>query len=334
MQRREFIAALGGALAAPPALGLHAAFAQQAEKVRHVGILMGLSESDPELQGFVASFVQELARLGWIDGRNLQIEQRWTNADLKRTSAFAKELVAAQPDVILTSTTPATAALKRESSAIPIVFTIVSDPAGAGFVAGLPRPGGNITGFTHTDVGLGGKWLGLLKEIVPSLKRAGIVFNPDTAPGGGKFFLGSFEAGARALAVEPIALPVHSDAEIESAIAGLGREQAGLAAMDDSFVQVHGPTIISSSVRNKLPAIFSGVGFVKEGGLISYAADFTDLFRRAAGYVDRILRGGKPADLPVQTPTKFVTAINLKTATVLDLTVPPSILATADEVIE
>ena len=323
MKRRQFIAVLAGVVAAAPAL--RAAFAQQAEKVRHIGILMGFSESDPDLRGFVDSFAQELAQLGWIDGRNLRIEQRWTGADLNRTNTFAKELVATHPDVVLTSTTPATAALKRESNAIPIVFTIVSDPVGAGFVPGLPRPGGNITGFTQTDAGMAGKWLGLLKEIAPGINRAGIIFNPDTAPGGGKFFLGSFEASAKALAVELIALPVRSDAEIEAAIMGLGREQAGgLAAMDDSFVRVHRSTIISSSARNNVPAIFSGIGFVREGGLISYAADFTDIFRRAAGYVDRILRGEKPADLPVQTPTKFETGINLKTAKALRLTVPPA----------
>jgi putative ABC transport system substrate-binding protein len=221
--------------------------------VRHIGVLMGWSESDPDLRGLVTSFVQELARLGWIDGGNVRIEQRWTNADRNRTSAFAKELLATQPDVILTSTTPATAALKRESSTIPIVFTIVSDPVGAGFVAGLPRPGGNITGFIHTDAGLGGKCLDLLKEIAPGIKRAGIIFNPDTAPGGGKFFLSSFETAARALAVEPVALPVRSDAEIEAAIGALGREQAALAAMDDSFMAVHQATIISSSIRNNCP---------------------------------------------------------------------------------
>ena len=181
----------------------------------------------------------------------------------------------------------------------------------------LPRPGGNITGFTHTDAGMGGKWLGLLKEIAPGIKRAGIMFNPDTAAGAGSFFLGSFVAGARALAVELVALPVRSAAEIEAAIAGLGPEQAGLAAMDDFFMAVHQATIVSSSVRNSVPAIFPGPGFVKDGGLISHVADFTDLFRGAAGYVDRILRGEKPADLPVQTPTKFVIAINLRTARTL-----------------
>ena len=334
MQRREFIAALASAVAAAPALRLRAASAQQVEKVRHIGVLMGLSESDPDFRGFVTSFVQELMRLGWIDGRNVRIEKRWTNADLNRTSAFAKELVAIHPDVILTSTTPATAALKRESSTVPIVFTIVSDPVGAGFVASLPHPGSDITGFVHTDAGLSGKMLGLLKEIAPGIKRAGIMFNPDTAPAGGNFFLAPFVAGARALAVEPVTLPVRSDAEIEAAIAALGRQQAALAAMDDSFMEVHQATIISSSVRNNVAAIFPGPGFVRDGGLISYVADVTEIFRGAAGYVDRILRGEKPADLPVQTPTKFNIAINLKTAKMLGLAVPPSLLATADEVIE
>ena len=233
IQRRKFIAAFGGAVAAPPALGLRAAFGQQAEKLRHIGVLMGLAENNPDLRGFVSTFVQELAGLGWIDRRNVQIEQRWTNADVNRASALAKELVASSPDVILTATTPATAAVKLATSTIPIVFTIVSDPVGAGFVAGLPQPGGNITGFTHTDADLAGKWLDLLKEISPSIKRAGIMFNPDTASGGGRFFLGSFEAAARALAVEPISLPVRSDAEIQAAIAALGREQAALAGMDE-----------------------------------------------------------------------------------------------------
>jgi putative ABC transport system substrate-binding protein len=214
LKRREFVRLLGGAAVTWPL----AARAQQAGKVRHIGVLMGWSESDPELRGLVTSFVQELARLGWIDGRNVRIEQRWTNADVNRTGTFARELVATQPDVFLVSTTPATAALKRESSTIPIVFTIVSDPVGAGFVTSLPRPGGNITGFIHTDAGLGGKWLGLLKEIAPGIKRAGIIFNPDTAPGGGKFYLDSFVASARALAVEAVSLAVRSDAEIDAAI--------------------------------------------------------------------------------------------------------------------
>jgi putative tryptophan/tyrosine transport system substrate-binding protein len=229
MQRREFIAALAGAVAAASALRPHAVSAQQAEKVRHIGVLMGWSESDPDLRGLVTSFVQELARLGWIDGGNVRIEQRWTNADLNRTSALAKEMVATQPDVILTSTTPATAALKRESSIIPIVFTIVSDPVGAGFVAGLPRPGGNITGFTTIEAAMGGKWLNLLKEIAPGIKRAAFMFNPDTPSGVQKYFLASFEAAAGSLGIEPVAMHVRSDAEIETAIAALGNEPARTA---------------------------------------------------------------------------------------------------------
>jgi putative tryptophan/tyrosine transport system substrate-binding protein len=205
---------------------------------------------------------------------------------------------------------------------------------GAGFVAGLPRPGGNITGFTQTDPALGGKWLGLLKEIAPSIKRAGIMFNPDTAPGGGNLFLAWFEAAARSMGVEPVPMRVRSDAEIEAAIAALGHHQASLAAMDDSFMAVHYRTIISSAASNNVPAIFVGQPFVREGGLISYGADYSDLFRRAAGYVDRILRGEKTVDLPVQTPTKYLMAINLKTAKVLGLTVPPELFITADEVIE
>jgi len=325
MQRREFLSVLGAAPAWPLA-----AWAQQTDRLRRIGVLMGLSES---ASGFVDAFVEELARLGWIDGHDAQIERRWTNADIKRTNALAKELLEGSPDVILAATTPATAALHRETSIVPIVFAIVSDPVGAGFVAGLSRPGGNITGFTQTDVGLGGQWLDLLKEIAPGIKRAGILFNPDTAPGGGDFFLGSFEAAARALAVEPVTTRVRSDAEIEAAIAALG-QRAGVVTMDDSFMGVHGGTVISSSARSNVPAIFFADALVRDGGLISYGPDYTDLFRRAAGYVDRILRGEKPANMPVQTPTKFLTAINLKTAKALGLDVPAGLLATADEVIE
>jgi putative ABC transport system substrate-binding protein len=329
VRRRQFILLFCGAAITLPRVAL----AQKPDRVRQIGVLMGISESDPEARGWVATFVEELARLGWIDGRNARIERRWTNADIKRTSALAKELLAGPPDVILAVSTPATAALHRETSIVPIVFAAVSDPVGAGFVASLARPGGNITGFMNTDAGLGGKWLGLLKEIAPGIKRAGILFNPDTAPGGGDFYLGSFEAAARALAVEPVTMRVRSDAEIEAAIAALGRERAGLVMMDEAFMAVHQATVISSSARNNVPAMNGTPGFVRDGGLISYGADYMDLFRRAAGYVDRILRE-KPADLPVQTPTKFLTAINLKTAKALGLDVAAELLAIADEVIE
>jgi putative tryptophan/tyrosine transport system substrate-binding protein len=223
MQRREFIGVLGAAAA-----WSLAARAQQIDRVRRIGVLMGLSEGDPGLRGLVGAFIEELAKLGWIDGRNAQIEQRWTNADIKLANALAKELLTTPPDVILASTTPATAALHGETSIVPIVFAIVSDPVGAGFVASFRRPGGNITGFTQTDAALGGKWLSLLKEIAPGIKHAAIMFNPDTAPNGGNLFLGSFEAAARLLTVEPLTVPVRSDAEIETAIAALGRERAGL----------------------------------------------------------------------------------------------------------
>ena len=308
MRRRDFVKAIAGSTAFWPL----AIRAQQAEKVRRVGVLMGLSESNPEHRNLLAAFLEELVRLGWVDGRTARIEQRWTDGDLKRASAFATELIAAQPDVILASPTPVTAALHRETTTVPIVFAAVSDPIGAGFVAGLSRPGGNITGFTHVDAALGGKWLDLLKEIAPSIKRAGIMFNPDTAPAAGNFFLGSFEA----------------------AVAGLGSEQAGVVVTADSFTFIHFGTIISSTTRHNVPAIWETRQLAKEGGLISYGADLPDIFRRAASYVDRILRGEKPGDLPVQLPTKFEMVINLKTAKALGLSVPPSLLATADEVIE
>ena len=223
MQRRELIAGLVSTIAAAPVFGLRLASAQQAEKVRHIGVLTGGVAGS----GLLTPFKEELARLGWTDGRNVRFEQRWTT-DANRASAFATELVAAQPDVIFCSTTMVTAALHRETSTIPIVFALVGDPVGAGFVAGLPRPGGNITGFTNNEAAMGGKWLSLLKEIAPGIKRAAFMFNPETAPDGGKYFLASFEAAAGSLGIEPVAIPVRSDTEIETAIAALGAEQAGL----------------------------------------------------------------------------------------------------------
>jgi putative ABC transport system substrate-binding protein len=235
MKRREFITLLGGAAAWPMT-----ARAQQPGAMRRIGVLMGWSESDPEMRSRIDVLVQGLAQLGWVDGRNMRIEVRWTNGDSERAGVLAKDLVQLlQPDVILAGSTPATAALQRETRTIPIVFAVVSDPVGAGFVASLPRPGGNITGFINIEAAMGGKWLELLKEVVPRLRRVAIMFNPDTAPGGGSYFLGPFEAAARSLAVEPVAARVHSDAEIEAAITALGREQAGLVVMTDSFMSIH-----------------------------------------------------------------------------------------------
>jgi putative ABC transport system substrate-binding protein len=331
MKRRQFITLLGGAAATWPVM----ARAQQPGSMRRIGVLMGWSESDPEYRSRIDAFVQGLAQSGWVDGRNMRIEVRWTNGDVERAGVLAKDLVQLlQPDVIFTSTTPATAALQRETRTIPIVFAVVSDPVGAGFVASLPRPGGNVTGFINIEATMGGKWLELLKEIAPRLRRVAIMFNPDTAAGGGAYYLGPFEAAARSLAVEPTQARVHGDAEIEAAIAALGREQAGLVVMDDSFTSIHRGTIIAQAARNKVPAIFSIIYPPREGGLISYGISTLDLFRGAAGYVDRILRGAKPGDLPVQLPTKFDLVINLKTAKALGLDVPLSLQQRADEVIE
>jgi len=330
MRRRDFITLLGGTALAWPL----SARGQPADKVRRIGVLMGLSEDNPDNRSFLDAFIDELAKLGWKDGSTVRIEKRWSKADNKRTSAFAAELVALQPDVILCATTPATAAVRRETSTIPIVFGVVSDPAGAGFVASLPHPGGNTTGFTESDAALGGKWLSLLKEAAPRLQRVATMFNPDTAPAQGKFFMASFEAAARSLAIEPVVLPVRSDTEIDEGIAALGRERSGLVMGDDSFIVVHYRTVISATVRNNVPAIGFLTEFAKDGGLMAYQSNILEQFRSAASYVDRILRGEKAGDLPVQTPTKFELTINLKTAKSLGLTISPLLLTTADEVIE
>ena len=329
--RRQFIGALSSASLAWPL----AARAQQPERMRRVGVLMAFDENDPKTKDWLSNFTHGLAELGWTEGRTLRMDVRWAAGSVDRMRNFAKELVELQPDVIFAGATPATAALQRETRTIPIVFVVVSDPVGAGFVAGLPRPGGNITGFTNVEAALGGKWLEMLKEIAPRVRRVAIMFNPDTAPGGGAYFQDPFEAATRLLAVEPITARVRSDAEIEAVIPSLGREQAGLVIMPDSFMQVHQGTVISLTARNNVPAIGADLpGFAREGGLLSYGANFPDIFRRAAAYVDRILKGEKPADLPVQAPTKYELAINLKTAKALGLTVPPMLLARADEVIE
>jgi putative tryptophan/tyrosine transport system substrate-binding protein len=306
MKRREFITLLGGAAAAWPL----AARAQQPERMRRIGVLMAFDENDPKTKDWLSNFTQGLAELGWTDGRTVRMDVRWAAGSVDRMRTFAKELVQLQPDLIVAGATPATAALQRETRAIPIVFVVVSDPVGAGFVAGLPRPGGNITGFTNVEAAMGGKWLAMLKEIAPRVRRVAIMFNPDTAPGGGAFFLGPFEAAARSLAVEPIMARVRSDVEIEAVIALLESEQAGLVVMPDSFMQVHQATVISLTARNNVPAIGADLpSFAKEGGLLSYGANFPDIFRRAAPYVDRILRGANPGDLPVQAPTKYELAI-------------------------
>jgi len=296
---------------------------------------MGFPESDAQAQGYIAAFRDGLQKLGWADGRNVRIDTRWaTHADPDAMRQFAKELVALQPDLILSNTTPTTAALLRETHTVPIVFAMIADPVGSGFVASFPRPGGNVTGFVVTEGSLGGKWLELLKEIAPRIARIAILFNPVAATYA-EYWLNPFKAAAASTALEAIAAPVHDSSELETVVAALAREpNAGFAVMPDSFTDAHRIEITSLADRYHLPAIYAYRFFTEAGGLLSYGIDLTDNFRRAASYVDRILKGEKPADLPVQAPTKYVLTINLKTAKSLGLTVPPSLLARADEVIE
>jgi putative ABC transport system substrate-binding protein len=327
LRRREVIAALGSAAAAWPL----AARAQQGDRVRRIGVLIGGDEKvwKPRL----SAFTQGLADLGWTDRRNMRIDLRLYGDDIDRIRALAQELVSQQPDIILVSSTPATAAVQRETRTIPIVFTTATDPVASGIVARLDRPGGNVTGFGILEASMGGKWLELLSEIASGLKRAAIMFNPDTAPASA--YIPSLETAARSLKVVLTTAPVRSDVEIETAIITLGREPGGgLVVMPDAFVTVHRAPIISAAARNNVPAVFWQSAYARDGGLLSYGPDLVDPFRRAATYVDRILRGEKPGDLPVQFPTKFEMIVNLRTAKALGLTVPPSIRLRADEVIE
>jgi putative ABC transport system substrate-binding protein len=328
MNRRAFITLLGGAAAWPLA-----ARAQQGNRVRRIGVLMPYDENDPEVKRRLAAFTQALADLGWTDGRNVRMDVRWSGVDTNRIRALAQELVRLQPDIILTNGFPATVAVQRETRTIPIVFAGVADPVASGIVPRLDRPGRNATGFGTFEATLGGKWLELLSEIAPGLKRAVIMFNPDTAAV--STYMPSFETAARSLKVVPVTAPVDSDVEIETAVAALGRELGGgLVVMPDAFTSVHRAPIIMAAARNNVPAVYYRSDYARDGGLLSYGPDQVDIFHRAASYVDRILRGEKPGDLPVQLPTKFEMVVNRKTANALGLAIPPSILLRADEVIE
>jgi ABC-type uncharacterized transport system substrate-binding protein len=330
VRRREFIALLGGAAAAWPL----AARAQQPERMRRIGVLMSLAESDPEAQARVAAFRKGLQTLGWAEGRNVRIDIRWAASDAALMQRFAKELIALQPDLILSHNTPTTASLLQQTRTIPIVFVVVSDPVGSGFVASFPQPGGNVTGFTNIEPTMAGKWLELLKEIAPSVARVALLFNPATAPYA-EYYLGPFKAAAASLALEMIAAPVHDTSELESAIAAQARApNGGLVVMTDSFLVAHRAEITSLAARYRLPAVYPFRFFVELGGLLSYGNDLFDNFRRAASYADRILKGEKPSELPVQAPVKFELVINLKTAKALGLTVPMIMQMTADDVIE
>jgi putative ABC transport system substrate-binding protein len=328
IERREIMTLLGGAAAWPLA-----ARAQQADRVRRIGVLTPNDENDPVTKTIVSALIRVLADLGWTDGRNMRMDLRWGGGDINRIRALAQELVGLQPDIILTGGTAATIALQLETRTIPIVFATGGDPVAAGIVARLNQPGGNITGFGTYEATLGGKWLELLSEIAPGLKRAAIMFNPDTAPA--STYMPSLETAARSLKVAPIIAPVHGDVEIETAIVALGREPGGgLVVLPDAFMTINRASIISAAARNNVPAVYELPEFVRDGGLLSYGVDRIDIWRRAATYVDRILRGAKPGDLPVQLPTKFEMVLNLKTAKALGLTVPLTLQAIADEVIE
>ena len=333
MKRRTIITIASGVTLGAAILQVLAQ-AQEPEKMRHVGVLMGYAESDSEAQARLSVFKKTLAGLGWNEGRNLRFETRWSAGDVNRASALARELVALQPDVILCSTTPATAALQRETSTIPIVFTVVSDPVGSGFVKTLSHPGGNITGFVNLESSLAEKWLQVLKEIAPRVNRVAVMYNPDTATSA-EYYLRPLNVAASKLRVVVVPSIVRSDADIEAAITALARQpNTGLIVLVDSFMVVHRKGVIELTARHRVPAVYFATYFVTEGGLISYGVDVVDLFRRAAPYVDQLLRGASAASLPVQQPSKFELAINRMTTNALGLSIPQSLRILADEVIE
>jgi putative tryptophan/tyrosine transport system substrate-binding protein len=329
MKRREFIAGLGAAAVWPIAVQ-----AQQPEGVRHIGVLMNVVKDDPGGLADVAAFRQGLAELGWVEGRSIDIEFRWPGGDIQRAQTFAKELVGLRPDVLIGRSTPTTAALKQETNTIPIIFVSVTEPVEQGFVQSLPRPGGNITGFTNFEASIGGKWLQLLKEVDPRIVRVAVIYNPQTAPFAG-LFLRSVQSAAPTFAVEAVAMPVQNDADIEAALTMFaGRPAGGLIGIPDSFTGEHRALIIALAARHRLPALYSTLSFTPSGGLMAYSVDTRDLMQRAAAYVDRILKGANPAELPVQQPAKFQLSINLKAAKAIGLDLAPTLVARADEVIE
>ena len=329
MKRRELIGFIGGATAWP--LYLHA---QQQNRIRLIGVLQGYSENDPAAQSQVAALRSGLFRLGWNEGSNLRIELRWGAGDPDKIRTMARELVDLHPDVILGVTTPATDALARESRTIPIVFMTVADPISSGFAASLARPGGNVTGFALFESALGGKWVELLKEIAPRTVHVALLFNPATAPPL-KVYMSSVQAAASSFGIQVTVAAVHTKDEIEGVVAAQARDPGGgLIVMPDPFNTINRELITALAGRYGVPAIYYLRTFADLGGLVSYGDDRAQLSRDAAGYIDRILKGAKPQDLPVQQPTKFEFVINLKAARALGLSVPPSLLTGADEVIE
>jgi len=327
IRRREFIIFLGAAAAAWP----RAARAQQPDRVRRVGVLMGIAD-DFEGQARISVFRQALQALGWSEGRNIQFIYRWSGGDVAHARQFAKELLALRSDVILTNSTPATVAVRDITRTTPTIFVQVSDPVGAGVVESLARPGGNLTGFTNFDLSTAGKWLELLKRLAPNITRVAYLFNPNTAP---LLYAKAVETAAPLLSVKSIPAAVHNAVEIERALEQVAREpDSALLVLPDLFNATNRQSIIALAARHRLPTVYPFRYFVTSGGLMSYGTELLDTYRRAAFYVDRILKGERPSDLPVQQPTKFELVINLSTANALGITVPPTLLARADEVIE
>ncbi len=326
MKRREFMILLGAAAACPLAAG-----AQQPDRVRRVGVLMGIAD-DPEGQARVMVFRQALQALGWTEGRNVQFIYRWSAGDVVHARQFAKELFDLRSDVILTNSTPLTVAVRDTTRTTPTVFVQVSDPVTAGVVQSLARPGGNLTGFTNFEPSIASKWLELVKGVAPNIRRIAYLFNPNTAP---LFYARSVETAAPLLSVKPFAAAVHNAAEMERVIEQFARESdSALLVLPDLFTATNRQSIIAVATRHRLPAVYPFRYFVASGGLMSYGIEMLETYRQAASYVDRILKGEKPADLPVQAPTKFELVINHKAAKALGLEVPPTLLARADEVIE
>jgi putative ABC transport system substrate-binding protein len=330
VRRREFITLLGGAAAAWPL----AARAQQPERMRRIGVLQPLAANDPEAPPRVKAFHRRLQELGWTDGHNVRIDYRWAPGDTARMRAEAAELVSLKPDVIVGGSTPVVLALRAETRTIPILFVQVIDPVAAGFVTSLARPGGNLTGITNFEFTMGGKWLETLKEISPQLARVAVLYNPKTAPYAG-VLLRSIAAAAPSFAMEPTDTPFQDAAETERAIDAFAeKSNGGLLVLPDASTLVHRDLIIARAAQHRLPAVYPFRYFAVSGGLVSYGIDAADTYRQVASYVDRVLRGTKPEELPVQAPTKFELVINLKTAKALGLDVPPTLIARADEVIE
>jgi putative ABC transport system substrate-binding protein len=328
MERRRFITLLGATLASPLA-----AQAQQADRFAHIGVLMGIGDSDPEAKPRVEAFRKGMEELGWTEGRNIRLDYRWTAGDPDRTVLFAKEIFELKPDVILVHSSPAVAALRKLTSKIPMVFVLIAGPIGSGFVESLAHPGGNVTGFMNAEAPMAGKWLGLMMEIVPKVKRVALIYNPRTSPY--QSFLREFDASARQLGVQSVPTPVLDAAELEGALHALGQQpDSAFFVVPDVFMQVHRALIIKLAEQYRLPAIYPYRFFPTSGGLLSYGFDTVVVFRQAASYVDKVLKGASPADLPVQAPSTFKMIVNLKAAQAIGLTIPESSLVRADEVID